>query len=447
MADMKPVRIFIEGKELLGWMKMTLKRAKKELTGDLTVEVFFTYVPRTPQMTQAVRGKEITVYIGGHLAFTGTLDKRKGAGRRGGQGRPASPGTGSRGGAGSRGGRGSAGAGGGGAGTKIGPNQYTVTLQARGKTKKLIDSSHAHRTGTILNARTRQVVETLIQPFGIRMNWRGPVHDMDKARFRDGGRVVDEIQRIGNEWGNHMWEGRDGTLNVSDKADMGKGEPLILGDNILEFHAEQSEDQANSHVKVKGQRTRRDTWGRAALIKRERTFRDNWVGNFSPLNLQHYTDGSDEGLERRGRFEMDNRAAQSKKIEITVFHVQSRDGKPWDIATLHYVEIPPEGIFGEFEVTELTYHVEKDKTLQTKLTLTPPPSSAGGGAGRSDATATGAARQAQLGITLVPGQYPDPWTPADIAQYTPDQTMPAAPVMQPAPPLVLPPHVQGDDVP
>ena len=91
----------------------------------------------------AKAGAEITVYIAGQLAFTGTVDKREGTGtrrhknerfstpaRRRHQQRAAATST---------------------SGTtsvNIGPNEYTIKLSARGKTKRLIDARTSIRPPT-----------------------------------------------------------------------------------------------------------------------------------------------------------------------------------------------------------------------------------------------------------------------------------------------------------
>lgn len=457
MAD-KPFRIFIEGQELEGWTEASLTRKKKDLTGELSVSIFFTYVPKTPMMRNAVRGKEITVYVGGHLAFTGTMDKRSGHGKHGdrgmksaGKGVARSIGHGKH-------------SAGGGLRTEIGKDHYTVTLHARGKTKKLIDSSHDHETGTMLNANTKNVTEKLVEPFQVELDWQAPVHELDKRRFRDGISVLHEIDRVANENAYYRWETRDGKLKVTDGSSPTFGEPLILGDNVLVFRAEQSEDEANSQIKVKGQRIKKNVRGKDAVIKREKVVKDNWVGNYSPMTLQMYGDASDEALQRRAQFEADDQASDSKKCEIEVFHVQARDGSPWDIGNLHLVVIPPEGLFDVMECTELTYAVSHDKTLKTKLTLAVPPGKSGIGAGAGGAAmglgaiqpindweAIGIGLREQAGIQLIAGQYPDPWGPARLTNVLTDAlgsvagfVRAAVRAVLPAPPLTLPDHLKDD---
>ena len=130
-----------------------------------------------------------------------------------------------------------------------------------------------------------------------------------------------------------MYETRDGKLRVTDGVgpDAGGGDPLILGENILTFSAEQSEDKAKSKVKVKGQRSKKDIRGKKALEKTHKTVTNSKVKSKNLLTVQHYGDATDKELERRARFEMNKRNSASQKITIEVFHVQTPSGQPWDI--------------------------------------------------------------------------------------------------------------------
>jgi prophage tail gpP-like protein len=400
---MPPVVIAIGGARLTTWTEMTLQRSKDEMTGQLSVTIFAGAMTSAPMIGAAKCGAPVTVYIGGQLAFIGTVDKREGSGTK--KGKKGADETNQKEGKGESS-----------ATVNIGPNEYTVKLTARGKTKRLIDSSHQHPTTNMLKPTTKQVVEKLIQPFKQMLDWRGEVIKLDKVRFRDGARVVDELHRVALENCYFMYETRDGKLRVTDGVGTmsGAGDPLILGQNILTFSAEQSEDKAKSKVKVKGQRSKKEIRGEKALRKTFKEVQNKLVKDFVPLIVQHYGDADDKTLERRARFEMNKRNSESKKITIEVFHVQTPSGRPWDIGDCHYVEVPPEGIFDMFECTELTYHVNADKELKTTLILSPPPSGgAGGGFGLSVLNmAIGAARRSQAGVALSSASYPDPWVPA-----------------------------------
>jgi len=411
---MKPVVITIGGSELTTWTEMTLERKKDDLTGSLSVTIFAGAVPSIPMVQAAKAGAEILCYIAGQLAFTGTVDARKGTGSKKGKEGTAKESSESKGEA--------------KASVSIGPNEYTIKLSARGKTKRLIDSSHQHPTTNMMQPTTKEVVDKLVEPWKVQVEWKAETIKLDKQRFRDGARVVDELHRVGLENCYFMYETRDGKLRVTDGvgSESGSGDALILGQNILTFSAEQSEDEAKSKIKVKGQRTKKDKWGKKALEKTFKTQKNSSVKSKNELTVQMYGDATDKALERRGRFEMNKRNSKSKKITIEVFHVQTPSGQPWDIGNTHYVEVPPEGIFDMFECTELTYHVNAEKELKTTLTLSPPPSGGaggegggGGGFGLSSLTSMmgiGSARRSQAGVTMSAEAYPDPWGPPMLSE-------------------------------
>lgn len=398
----KPFRIMIGGSELENYTSATLKRAKNQLTGELSVTIFYGRMPNSPIEVNALRGQEILCYVHGHLAFNGRIDKRGGRptqgrdekGRFTGETVTASEVAG-----------------------KLTQQGYTVTISARGKTKYLIDSSHRIPTNA-KNATDREVIQNLLRGHDIELDWQAEEIKQEIIRIRDGSVIKDEIFRLCDENCHYAYETRDGKLRITDQA-IGRGQDLILGVNILDFNAEQSEDLANSEVTVKGHRND-DSWGEEAVIPTVKTIKDSWVGSNIPLVIQHYGNAKPEALERRAKFEVDKRASQSKKVTLELFGV-GEDGAPWDIGALHYVEIPVEGVFDVMECVELTYSVDST-SMTTSMSLAPPPSKPFGASGQSltsspspSGDSMGAVRRAELGIQIIPGEYPSSWTGAEIS--------------------------------
>jgi prophage tail gpP-like protein len=347
-ATNKPVRIFIDRKELIGYTDMTLTRKKEDLTGELSFTVFMNWVPSEPVLEGASKGREVLIYIGGFLAFTGYIDRRNDtATYKGAEGATRS--------------------------LSIGANQYTVKFTARGKTKALIDSSHQHPTGTILKPTNRSVFETLIQPWGFELQWEAETVELNRVRFLDGGRVIDELQRIAEQCSLYVHETVDGKIKVTDKAGITTGEPIILGKNILSFSSDQAEDTDRSQVQVKGQLTSPEAWGDPAVIPTLTTVANTLNKTFRPVTVQLFGNATPDLLAKRGQYEANRRSADSKKITVDVFHVQQSSGSPWDIGLLHYIEIAPAGVYDTLEVVELTYTLDATSTLQTTLVLSPPP--------------------------------------------------------------------------
>jgi prophage tail gpP-like protein len=341
----KPVRIFIDRKELIGYTSATLNRVKDQMTGTLTVELFMGYMPNSPMLVEATKGKEILVYVGNMLAFTGVVDRRTDKGDK------TEGGT---------------------TNLSIGADSYTVTFTARGKTKYLVDSSHQHPTGTILRTTNKAAFELLIAPWDIALIWEADVISLDRVRLRDGGRVIDELQRLCLQCSLYMHETSNGSLRVTDAAGSTAGESIALGTNILRFQTDQSEDADRSEVTVKGQLTDVKSWGTAAVIPTVATVINDGLANFSPITVQLFGNATPELIQKRAQYEVNRRSATSKRVEVDVFHVQQSTGAAWDIGALHQVRIPPAGVNDLLEVIELTYNVGVD-SLTTSLVLSPPP--------------------------------------------------------------------------
>lgn len=405
--------IFANGVQIEQFTDASLTRSKDEMTGTLNFSLFVSYVPGQPIVTQALAGAEIMAYVGGNLAFVGKIDLRRGTGARSGKGgtKNAEPSSG----AGDSGVSGD---------VNIGPNEYTVQITARGKTKQLIDSSHKHPTGTILRPTTRQVVDALIEGTDISVEWMATEITLDKVRFRDGALIVDELHRVGNENAYFIYETSDGNLRVTDDTGRAIGDPLVLGQNILQFSAEMREDRSREEIRVKGQRTPNDVWGEAAVTETIKTVTDSSSTNKAVVTLQHYGDGTPEALERRARFEANKRTSASKSVNIEVFGVQA-DGSPWDVGNVHYVEVPPEGIFDPMECTSLNYVVDASNTLKTVLTLSPLPSGgvSGGSAGTGfdlpgldDLKSIGSSRR---GSMMAAVNFPVSWSGPNLAMSNP----------------------------
>lgn len=439
-----PFRIFIGGSELKQWTDATLTRSKDDLTGTLNVNVFFSYLPTGPVMTSAAAGKPVQVYIGGQLAFNGIVDKRRGTGAKNGEEgtKESAPSELSR-------------------EVEIGPDEYTVSISARGKTKILIDSSQRHPTGTILKTNNREVVDKLLEGTDIQLEWMSETIDIDKVRFRDGARVIDELRRVATEYSHFIYETRDGKLRVTDDTARVTGDPLVLGQNILRFSASQGEDVSRSEIKVKGQRTAFDEWGEDALLETFEVFSDGASTNKAPVIIQHYGDATKETLKRRAEFEANKRTSASKDVKVEVFHVQA-SGAPWDVGNLHYVEVPPEGLFDVLECTNITYSVDATKTIKTALTLAPVPTRGVSGfsgnfssiisLAAEELSSLGKMRKAERGITTPEGDYPGSWGGAQISIPDPLKSVfnigtkvIGALLTEAAVPLVLPSFLEGDD--
>lgn len=417
----KPVHIFVNRKELLGFTSMRLKRKKSNMTGELSIDVFMGWLPDEPVLEGVGIDDEVLVFVGGHLAFTGTMNRRDDRGDA---------------------------------------KSYSVKFIARGKTQALIDSSHQHDTGTMLKPTNRFVFEDLIGPFGVSLDWLSDDIDLNRFRLRDGARVIDELARVAEQCSLYVFEGRDGQLKVTDGPEDTVGEALMLGSNVFSFNTSQSGDLSRNEVLVKGQLTSTDAWGVDAVVPTLKRVADATVGAFTPITVQLYGDATDELIERRAQYEINKRSTESKQITVEVFHVQQSDGSHWDIGSNHYVELPPAGVFGDFEIVELEYIVDAKKTLKTRLVLAPKPVTAATATSNHSVTATlpeiaedtagAATRAARYGVNALSGAWVGPLL-SDVSTVVSEavddilsSVEDAATAVDTAPPLTLPVGFEGN---
>jgi prophage tail gpP-like protein len=262
----------------------------------------------------------------------------------------------------------------------VGPNNYTVTINCRGKLKQLIDNSHDVTT-TLLRTTSKTALERLVEPWGFDVDWQAAEDELDKVRCVDGASVFECIDMLSKQCSLFVRETSDGKLLVTDGAQAATGEPLVLGHNIHKFSVTQYEVMEHSAVTVKGQRIDRDQWGAAAVIDRLTEVGNNLASGLRPKTVQHYGNATDELLAKRASYELDQRSAEDRKVTITVFGVLQADGTAWDVGIKHRVKIPCEGIDTDMEVTELTYQLDGKSRFHTQLTLSPPPTTPTGNTG------------------------------------------------------------------
>ena len=179
MSD--PFEVQIAGNTVGGWTRASLSRKREDLTGELELECFYGSIPASPVLREVKAGAEIKALVGGQVAFTGSIDKRNGRGKKKkgeGKGDDKNDSTFQR-------------------SVSIGKDAYTITVTARGKTKRLVDSSHAHPTGEMKDTKPADIISKLIEPFGHKLDDQSKDDTkLEKARFRDGVSNVREILRL-----------------------------------------------------------------------------------------------------------------------------------------------------------------------------------------------------------------------------------------------------------
>lgn len=325
--------MLIGGERLTRIQSFSLLRSTESITGEVSISIFMSYIPEERVFNGVIREAETLVYIGGHLAFTGALDSRRDSGTP--------------------------------------PGQYNIELTARGRTKRLIDYSHRHPTGTILRTTNRQVFEALVQPFSIRIEWLAEEVSLPRVRLRDGAKVYDELRRIAQRTGVNFYETRDGNLRVVDTPTGETGEPIVLTQNIVSFDADLRGELEKRNIQVKGQRTEPTSWGAQAIAPSILSLQDSTVPEGGQLTVQMYGTATPDALRRAGGYDYNRRVAAARDVNVQLFGNLQSAGSPWDLGLQHQVEIPPAGVSGFFEAASLNYVLDAAARVRTNLSLHP----------------------------------------------------------------------------
>lgn len=330
---MSDLVVMIDGAPVEHIERFSLTRDAEHVTGEMTAAIFMSYTPQERFMEGVLRGASAAVYLGGHLAFNGTLDGR---GDRG------SP-----------------------------DGEYEVTLRARGRLKRIIDDSHRHPTGTILSTTDRGAFEALLAPFGVGLDWRAKETAIPRIRLRDGARVHDELRRIAQRTGLNFYETRDGMVRVVDQTPDLTGEPLVLSQNILRFDSDLSADEERRRIVVKGQRTAPSSFGRAAIVPPVLPLSDATAPEDGGITVRAYGDATTATLEAAGAYDYSRRVANGRDVDVEVFGVLQSTGQPWDLGVRHHIEIPPIGVSTVMEAQRISYVIDEDARLRTNISFRP----------------------------------------------------------------------------
>ena len=367
-------------RELSGWTSLDLKLSKNATTNSASIGVFLGYMPDGPILDEVVRGQEVLVYVGSNLVFTGSIDRRKDEGD---------------------------------VSLEVGDDSYSVTLDCRGKAKALVDESYQGAT-TVLDTTDRQEIERLVSSLGLQLVWDAAETALSRVRYRNGAAVFKEIDRLAENSALYFYEDELGRVVVTDNATAADlGDNIVLGENVLSFNASQLGDKERAAIKVKGVENVKGSWGRAAVVGRQALLQDDASKNKAAVTVNVFGNADDTTLQRRAAYEGNKQASLTKNITVNVFGVCQTDNEAWRVGGKHFVSLPPAGVSGVFEITDVAYTVQSDAKLTTKLTFSPEPAASGAAQSTGLASLDALGDVATTALNLASG-LTDSWLASEV---------------------------------
>jgi len=273
-------------------------------------------------------GADVSIMLDGHLAISGQVDRREGAGDA---------------------------------------ESYRITITGRSKTANLVDASATHKTGQWDKVKPTSVVKDIADPFGISVRIEKPDEETIK-RFilRDGETAERAIRRVAREFGFVPFGDENGDLVIQEPGARGTGTAFVLGQNILSWTASMDMKLLHDKVIVKGQGVTDDhNYGRPAT-EVVAAVRDGTVRHHRPLVIPMWGDATPDRVRRRAWIEALRRQGESINVSLVVpGFVDPVRGDLYRPNVRHHVVIPIDGVDNILVAKSVEFSLTGDQARTT----------------------------------------------------------------------------------
>lgn len=317
-----------------GWTSVSVSRSVDDMAGTFELSVCMDR-PQSQYMSTPALSEDqpCTITVFGQTVITGFIDKRVGT---------------------------------------CGPEDYTLTLSGRSKTRNCIDCSSIHDTGQYNNQTSSAIVQDLAGKLGVTVLNQlseDPVHP--RFIFRDGEYAERTIRTCCREFGITATDDEQGNLVLKEIGKRGGGSPLILGQNIHSYTVSKDVSERYSEYIAKGQSVPTDdNYGKQAsdIVRK---IQDSGVNTYRPLILHMDGDSDNKKVDKRGKMEATRRTGEGIEVSIVAPSWQQEGGAIWQPDTLHYIDIPLEGVAETMLLKAVNFRLSND-AYETDLTFVPP---------------------------------------------------------------------------
>lgn len=325
---MPEIQLIIGGTAYMGWQELEVVRSIDTLAGRFKLKL--TSIHPLP----APRGKECELFINGKriiFGYTFTIN------------------------------------------VDVSKNRHVLTIAGRDKTADLVDSDVLVESQELHGLTLRELVETIIKPFGVPAIFEtDPPEKFKKFSFQQES-AFEAIERACRMRGVFPSSDADGNLVIraygATRSDVG----LVMGENVLQASAGYDDTDRFSVYQVFGQQPGTDGVDEEAAAGPSGTARDLAVTRYRPKIIIAEA-AVDSGLaQQRAEWEATVRAAKAVGLTVVVQDwSQTEGGELWRENLLVRTNVPQLGINGDMLVREVTYTLNDDEGTLTSMALVRP---------------------------------------------------------------------------
>lgn len=254
----------------------------------------------------------------------------------------------------------------------IGEDQYGLQTSGRDKTGDLVDASALVDSQELLNVTLREIVETVIEPFGISAVFEvEPPEKFKKFSFQEES-GFEAIERACRLRGVFATSDQSGQIIIQEYGKIRANTSLETGKNVFRATSALEEASRFSEYRVFGQQSGNDNISAQASAEPEGSAIDEGVKRYRPLII--IAEGSIDSAiaQKRAEWEAAVRAARATSAEVTVKGWLDSAGELWRENRVVKCLIPEIGISGDMLIKEVSYSLSNEEGENTTLVLVRP---------------------------------------------------------------------------
>lgn len=250
----------------------------------------------------------------------------------------------------------------------------TLSISGRDKTGDLVDCSALVKSQEMLNVTLRDIVEAVVEPFGIEAIFEVEPPELFKKFSFQEETVFEAIERACRLRGVLATSTPAGEVIIQKYGQTRAAAGLTMGENILSAKAVYNDADRFSVYKVYGQQSGDDDTGPEASTTPNGEARDLAIKRYRPKII--IAEGNvDNGIAQdRAEWEAAIRAARAVSIEVTVpgWTADAEEKTLWRENTLVRTKIPQHGVDGDMLIKEVSYTLDDKTGEKARLILVRP---------------------------------------------------------------------------
>lgn len=252
------------------------------------------------------------------------------------------------------------------------PEEYRLQTSGRDKTGDLVDCSALVESQELLNVTLKEIIETLLEPFGITAIFEvDPPKKFKKFSLQEES-VFEAIERGCRLRGVFASSNELGEVVIQEYGKIRANDGLTIGKNVIAASSNLDEKTRFSEYRVYGQQAGSDNISATASAEPEGYAEDAGIKRYRPLIILAEGSADNDDTQERAEWEAAVRAARATSADITLKGWEDSTGEVWRENRIVACDMPQIGITGDMLIKEVNYTLSNDGGENTTLILVRP---------------------------------------------------------------------------